>query len=71
MNHLLSFSLISGKTRELEHNLRISKDAAETAQKDLKEYKDKATRILQVIHMKVYRVFCHLNVTKSVENACF
>eukprot|EP00794_Sanderia_malayensis_P019951 gene19951-21905_t len=36
-----------GKTRELEHSLRLSKDATETAQKDLKEYKDKATRILQ------------------------
>eukprot|EP00112_Aurelia_sp_Birch-Aquarium-sp1_P007069 Seg1772.1 transcript_id=Seg1772.1/GoldUCD/mRNA.D3Y31 product="Golgin subfamily A member 5" protein_id=Seg1772.1/GoldUCD/D3Y31 len=35
------------KVKDLEHNLRIAKDTADTAQRDLKEYKDKATRILQ------------------------
>jgi len=36
------------KTRELEMRVKISEDASENAKRELKDYKDKAARILQV-----------------------
>jgi len=35
------------KTRELEMRVKVAEDSAENSQKELKEYKDKAARILQ------------------------
>ncbi|XP_065067358.1 golgin subfamily A member 5-like [Rhopilema esculentum] len=43
----LKLSEEKGRIKDLDQNLRSSKDAADSAQRDLKEYKDKATRILQ------------------------
>jgi len=43
----LKFSDEKAKVKDLDHNLRMAKDSADTAQRDFKEYKDKATRILQ------------------------
>ena len=36
------------KTRELEMRVKVAEDSAENSQKELKDYKDKAARILQV-----------------------
>jgi len=43
----LKLSDEKAKVKDLDHNLRMAKDSADTAQRDFKEYKDKATRILQ------------------------
>lgn len=38
----------SDKTRELEMRVKVAEDTAENSQRELKDYKDKAARILQV-----------------------
>ena len=55
----------------MEHNLRLAKDAADTAQRDLKEYKDKATRILQVITVSLGVGIRIMFVSGAEDCVCF
>ena len=48
VRYLIMLCFFSDKTRELEMRVKVAEDTAENSQRELKDYKDKAARILQV-----------------------